>query len=1308
MPKQKNNKRPNGEGSGPTRSFDSSVTGPGSQIGQFRIERELGRGAVGVVYLAHDTKLDRSVAIKSLPAEVMGDPKTRSRFSREARVLASLNHPNIATIYDEFQETEDVAYLILEYIPGQTLAERITKKSLKLEEALSIALQIAEAVAAAHEHDVIHRDLKPGNIKITPEGKVKVLDFGLAKAVGGEAVDQQSTVTEPGRVIGTPAYMSPEQARGREADKRSDIWSFGCVLYEMLTGSVPFKGETISDTLANILDREPDWSALPDTTPANIQLLLRNCLEKEPRHRLRDIGDIAIAIESTTADLRRLTLPTETVRAEPVQPAKRSRRVLPWLVTGAAVTILVLFAFIIGLKLGRPPEKQAGKPILQPTAGPIKAIVVLPFENLSGDPEQEYFVDGMTDALSAELGKIKALRVISRTSAMHYKDTDKVIPEIVKELGVDAVIEGSVLKAGNDVRVTAQLVDGRIDAHLWSDNYTGTLTNILALQSQVTLAIAREIEAALTPEEESRIARTETVNPEAYESYLRGIFFFEKFTEENFKRAVDYFKQAIEIEPDYAEAYAWLSFAYCLPSAWGYTTPHESFARAKTAANTAIQLDETCAEAHDAVGWISLYYDWDWQRAKLSFERAIEINPNYRYGYHNLAWYLVVAGRFDEAIDAMQTAVKLDPLSHVLNNDLGNIYRLSGQVERAMEQHKKTLELAPGFGTAISSLADDYLSMSMYPEAVATIEKAMNLDGRTADLISALGMAYALSGRKDEAEMLLQELQQRATSEYVLPTYFAQLYTSLGNKDEAFRSLERAYQERNSGMLWLRIPWSFQSWDPLRSDPRFDDLVERMNFPEAPISEPAARPVETAQVPIEKIAVLPFTSISSEASEEWFVDGMTDALITQLGKIKALTVKSRTSAMQYKNISKPMSEIARELGVDGLIEGSVIRVGNDVQVTARLFDGRMDKYIWGDFFPGTFSDILALQSKATLAIAQEIEVALTPEEKRRIARTETINPDAYEACLKGQFFYWKFTEAGFKSAIDYLQQAIEIDPNYAEAHAWASLAQWVPSVWGYSRPEESFPKARSAANKAMALDETLAMAQVSVGWIALAYDWEWQKAKQSFERARELNPNDPEVYSGLGWYLAVAGRLDEAIGMLQTTVKLDPFSHVYNDNIAWMYLYSGHFERAIEQRKKTLELAPGFVVAMDGLADDYVSMSMYPEAVTTLERAITLAGRTPALVTSLAGAYALSGRKEEAETLLQELQERAASEYVSPTFFAEVYADLGDMDEAFRWLEKGYQERSWGMLFLRIWPLWDPLRSDPRFDDLVQRMRFPE
>ncbi|MHC4633545.1 MAG: tetratricopeptide repeat protein [Planctomycetota bacterium] len=435
---------------------------------------------------------------------------------------------------------------------------------------------------------------------------------------------------------------------------------------------------------------------------------------------------------------------------------------------------------------------------------------------------------------------------------------------------------------------------------------------------------------------------------------------------------------------------------------------------------------------------------------------------------------------------------------------------------------------------------------------------------------------------------------------------------------------------------------------------------------------------------------------------------MTDALITQLGKIKALTVISRTSAMQYKNVSKPMREISRELGVDALVEGSVIRAGEDVQVTARLIDGRTDERIWGDFFQGTFSNILALQSEVTLAIARQIEAALTPEEEMRIAHTESVNPEAYEAFLKGKFFYDKFTEEGLKTAADYFNQAIEIEPDYAEAYAWLSAAYWVPSVWGYAAPHQSFARAKSAANKAVALDETLPMAHVSVGWIALAYDWQWQKAKESFERARELNPNDPEVYASLAWYSLGAGRFDEAIEMMQTAMKLDPLSRNFNNGLACMYYFSGQVERAIEQLEKMLELYPDYVDSIFNLAMCYISMSMYTEAIASVEKAVSVAGRTPLSVLHLGRAYTLSGRKDEAETLLQELHERAASEYVLPQYFAALYATLGNTDETFRWLEKAHQERNWDMFLLKTHHWWDPLRSDPRFDDLVQRMRFPE
>ncbi len=467
----RNNKRPECQGPGPTRSFSGSALGPGGRIGPFRIERELGRGAAGVVYLAHDTKLDRSVAIKSLPAELMENPKARTRFAREARVLASLNHPNIATIYEELQEAEGVGYLILEYVPGQTLAERIAGSRLKLQEALSIAQQIAEAVAAAHEHDVIHRDLKPGNIKITPEGKVKVLDFGLAKALGGETVDQQSTVTEPGRIIGTPAYMSPEQARGQQTDKRCDIWSFGCVLYEMLTGKVPFEGETVSDTLAGILEREPDWHALPQTTPANIQVLLQHCLEKDPRRRLRDIGDAGIEISEA------LTRPFI------VSPESRPSRYTLWKVAALCVFVgLVLGVIVMLMVMTRPTEPTGPKsvrryPVLLDPENPITRDQGgnVPFPTFTPDGRQVIYVGGTapdTWLVRRPLDSLHAERILGTQGATEPQvSPDGQWLAFYKDLAIWKV----PLAGGKAMRISNSLSD----LFAWEDDNTLILgTNI--------------------------------------------------------------------------------------------------------------------------------------------------------------------------------------------------------------------------------------------------------------------------------------------------------------------------------------------------------------------------------------------------------------------------------------------------------------------------------------------------------------------------------------------------------------------------------------------------------------------------------------------------------------------------------------------------------------------------------------------------------------------------------------------------------------------------------------------------------------
>ncbi|MBW8041558.1 MAG: protein kinase [Planctomycetes bacterium] len=687
----KDDKRPGEEEVPPTASFGVDGRGPGGQIGQFRIESELGRGGMGVVYLAHDTKLDRQVAIKSLPAELMDNPKARSRFSREARVLASLNHPNIATIYEELKEAEGAGFLVLEYVPGDTLAERIGRKRLKVKEALTIGLQIAEGVAAAHEKGVIHRDLKAGNIKITPEGKVKVLDFGLAKAISGETLSQQSTITEPGRIIGTPAYMSPEQARGEQTDERSDIWSFGCVLYEMLTGRVPFEGGTPSDTLAGILEREPDWQVLPQNTPANIHVLLRRCLEKDKHRRLQHIGDASIEISETLnlpASAPPVTTPSSASFKSEIAAKAKSRRMA--MIIGAAIVIIVL---VIASRFL--PDRLA-----QPSSKLIR-VVVLPFENL-GPAEDEYFAAGITDAITARLAVIRGLGVISRQSAMQYKKREKSAQVIGKELGVDYILEGTVQRErpsdpNSRVRIIPQLIRVSDDTHVWAETYDNDMREVFRVQSDLAEQVAQALDITLLEPERRALASRPTENMEAYDYYLRGNeYFYRSFLESDFRIAIRMYDKAVELDTKFALAYAQLSRAH-LMIYWLYydrsEEREERLALAKQAVDKAFQLNPELPEAHLALG---------------------------HYYYHGHLDY-------DRALEQFTIARKDKPNSSELMSFTGFVQRRQGKFEQAVANLKKASELDPRYGRLVGEIGETYVLLHNYPEAERYFNRAISL-----------------------------------------------------------------------------------------------------------------------------------------------------------------------------------------------------------------------------------------------------------------------------------------------------------------------------------------------------------------------------------------------------------------------------------------------------------------------------------------------------------------------------------------------------------------------------------------------------
>ncbi len=800
---EKNKKRPDDE-LPPTASFVDSEVRPGGQIGQFRIERELGRGGAGVVYLAHDTKLDRPVAIKSLPAELMDNPKARSRFAREARVLASLNHPNIATIYEEFKEAEGVGYLVLEYVPGDTLAERIRRGRLKVEEALTIGLQIAEAVAAAHEHGVIHRDLKAGNIKITPEGKVKVLDFGLAKAVGGETLDQQSTITQPGQVMGTPAYMSPEQARGKPTDKRSDIWSFGCVLYEMLTATVPFKGETISDTLANILQTEPNWQALPQSTPTNIVVLLRRCLEKDPRQRLRDIGDARIEISETlrlTAPAPAITTPSSVSFKQGIAGKQKLRKMA--MITGAVI-VIVLSAVAVRFILEQP---------TRPSSKGIR-LVVLPFENL-GSTEDEYFAAGITDAITARLAGIGGLGVISRQSAMQYKDREKSAQVIGKELRVDYILEGTVQRERpsdptSRVRIIPQLIRASDDTHVWADVYDNDMSEVFRVQSDLAEQVAQALDITLLEPERRALRSRPTENIEAYEYYLRGNeYYYRSFLENDFRIALGMYEKAVELDPTFALAYAQLSRAHLYVYWMYYDHSDARLAMAKEAVDRVFQLNPNLPEAHLALGHYYYHGHLDYDRALEQFAIAWKSQPNNSGLLSFTGFVQRRQGKFEQALANLKKASELDPRYGRLVGEIGDTYVLLHNYPEAERYFNQAISLAPDLPGFYSKKAQLYLRREGSTEkARAVLEEALQNTklAEDTDIVNSLVMLDVYDGNYQGAlDRLSLKSEDIDDQDYFIPNALrcAQIYGYMKKKepakkyhDEARSILESKIEER--------------------------------------------------------------------------------------------------------------------------------------------------------------------------------------------------------------------------------------------------------------------------------------------------------------------------------------------------------------------------------------------------------------------------------------------------------------------------------------------------------------------------------
>jgi TolB-like protein/Tfp pilus assembly protein PilF len=772
----------------------------GKTISHYRILEKLGEGGMGVVYKAEDTKLNRFVALKFLPPRVSDDEATK-RFVNEAHAVSALDHPNICAIYEIDQTADGQMFIVMPCYEGASLEAMIRQGPLGIEKAAGIASQVARGLAKAHERGIVHRDLKPGNILVTGDGLAKIVDFGLAKLV------TQTKLTRLGTTLGTVRYMSPEQARGEEVDGRSDIWSLGAVLYEMVTGKPSFQGEHEQAIIYSILNETPEAvERLLPGAPKALQRIVRKALAKDPGKRYQRASDMADDL-----DLLRESVHDETkASAAHAVGAKRTRL---WLVLVAVVVVGVL-ALVIGRRH-----------FIKPGERPIKSVAVLPFQNLSADPGQEYFSDGMTEAIIKELSQIKALRVISRTSVMRYKNTDKMVPEIARELSVDAVVEGSVLKADHDVRITAQLIAAHPEKHLWADDFTRTLENVLLLQSEVAQAIAREIRVAVTPSEQERMARARVVNPEAHEAYLKGKYFWGKSMPSDWYKSMQYFQQAIDLDSTYALAYAGMAEAYDNLGSMGIRPPMEVWPKVKAYAEKALALDPALAEGILLMGDVKLCYDWDVKGGEEYYKRALELDPNLALAHFWYGFYLTSQGIFKDGLAEMKRSLSLDPLSPVIMSTLAFGYAVAGEYDSAFAYVQRAEEIDSSDASIYEQKTTIYLRQGKYAEAIDEAKKGV-ARGITPCLQS-LAEAYALSGQTGEARKTLSKLLESIGDGYYSPLYLAVIYCALGDREKVLECFEKGYEERDVSLIMpaLAPPWC----DFIKSDPRYQDIMKKVS-----------------------------------------------------------------------------------------------------------------------------------------------------------------------------------------------------------------------------------------------------------------------------------------------------------------------------------------------------------------------------------------------------------------------------------------------------------------------------------------------
>jgi non-specific serine/threonine protein kinase len=1196
-------------------------------ISHYQITGTLGKGGMGIVYKAIDQKLKRIVAIKTLPPEKQSDEKLKKRLMSEALAASSLNHPNICTIY-EVDEVDDTILIAMEYIEGHALSEEISNGPIELEKGLDIAIQAAGAFDKAHRSDIIHRDIKPSNIAITKEGNVKILDFGLARlirrldkeAVTDMLTQDDSHLTETGKVAGTLAYMSPEQLKAEEIDGQSDIFSFGVVLYEMFSGQRPFNDGSMAQMIRSIIDDHPEPLRKMNTNlPADLDRVIAKALAKKRADRYKTMKDLL-------DDLTRL-------------------------------------------------RNSPSKPVVKVDQ---KSVAVLYFENLGNPNEQEYLRDGMTEDVITELSKVGKLRVYPRSAVIAYRDKPANTDEIGRTLNAAYVLAGSIRKSGNRVRVTAQLIESESNHTIWAERYDREMNDVFDLQDELARAIANALSIKISPEEEKAIFEKETRDPKAYDYYLQGRRLFRRGTKKDMLSALEMFNQAIILDPNFALAYAGIGHV-CGRIHRYYDQNPDWMKKGMDACERAMKIEPNLAEALSARAFL-FYSHEQYEEAIRDAKTAIQGRQDCEGAYFALALALNVTDRLDEASRIADQALEFNGEDYNVYVPFLNIFWRLGEHEklkrlRQQQVHvlKMHLEWSPENVRARVLLAGVLLNLGRQEEGSAELHNVLSANPDDAATLYNAACGFAILGRKKEA---LDTLKKAIENGF--------WHIDVISRDQDFNNIrddpefQLILQRANSSS----IPREPEAQD-IAPSPRnkrnrqfalitiivvlLTVLAVYYLIRRTKTDTPKVTPQSTSRT---AIVVLPFKDLSANKDQEYFSDGLTEELLNVLARNPQLRVTSRTSAFSFKDRNVEIKTIAQKLNVTHVLEGSVRKSGNQLRITAQLIEVATDSHLWSENYDRQLENIFAVQEDIAASVADALKLTLQGSEIPMVSPTK---PEAYNAYLQGRFFFDRRSEADLKKAISYLEQSLQIDPKYAPAWTALSAVYSRQADWSFIPLHEGYRKALKASEKALELDPNLAESHAQMGWIKRNYSWDWDGADLSYKRALDLEPQNAVVLRGVALQAATLGRTEEAIRLAQKAIELDPLRPQAYFNLAIHLNYSGRLPEAEAQLRKVLEINPQQPMTHLFLGRVLLAQSKVKEAIEEIQQETDPFWKTY----GFAIVYHAAGKKKEANAALSEIIQKNAHD--SAQQIAEVYAFRGENDKAFEWLDRAYKQHDGGL-----------------------------